>query len=242
MQPQIIHEDKDYLVINKPAGLMVHSDGRSTEKTLCDFLIEKYPEISGVGEPLKISEEVSIARPGIVHRLDRDTSGVMLVARTSLGFDFLKSKFQDRTIQKTYHAFVYGNIKSDSGVIDAPIGRSKRDFRQWSAGKMARGEMRDAVTEFRVLARSADKQMTFVEASPKTGRTHQIRVHFKSIFNPVVADNLYAPGREKVLGFERLALHARAIEFSDISGATVKYQAEYPADFAHAIEVFPKEA
>ena len=78
MQPQIIHEDKDYLVINKPAGLMVHSDGRSTEKTLCDFLLEKYPEISGVGEPLKISEEVSIARPGIVHRLDRDTSGVML--------------------------------------------------------------------------------------------------------------------------------------------------------------------
>ncbi len=240
MQPHIIHEDKDYIVINKPAGLMVHSDGRSTEKTLCDFLLEKYPEIAGVGEPIKISEEVSIARPGIVHRLDRDTSGVMIVARTTDGFEYLKKEFQNRTVYKTYHAFVYGNIKSDTGVIDAPIGRSKSDFRQWSASKTARGEMRDAVTEFRVLARSVDKKVTFVEAKPKTGRTHQIRVHFKSIFNPVVADTLYAPGREKMLGFDRLALHARKIEFSDPSGKTVNYEAEYPADFVHALEVFPK--
>ena len=236
MPPQILKEEKDYIVINKPAGLMVHGDGRSTEKTLCDFLLEKFPEIAGVGEPLKISDEVKIDRPGIVHRLDRETSGVMIIARTKEGFEYLKHEFQERRVHKTYHTFVYGNIREDSGVIDSPIGRSKTDFRQWSAGKTARGEMRDAVTEFTVLKRAEDKTVTFVEARPKTGRTHQIRVHFKSIFHPVVADNLYAPGREKMLGFERLALHARAVEFSDLSGKTVIYEAEYPEDFARAVK------
>ena len=236
MPPQILKEEKDYIIINKPAGLMVHGDGRSAEKTLCDFLLEKFPEIAGIGEPLKISEEIKIDRPGIVHRLDRETSGVMIIARTKEGFEYLKHEFQERRVHKTYHTFVYGNIREDSGVIDSPIGRSKTDFRQWSAGKTARGEMRDAVTEFTVLKRAEDKTVTFVEARPKTGRTHQIRVHFKSIFHPVVADNLYAPGREKMLGFERLALHARAVEFSDLSGKTVIYEAEYPEDFARAVK------
>lgn len=236
MPPQILKEEKDYIIINKPAGLMVHGDGRSTEKTLCDFLLEKFPEIVGVGEPLKISEEIKIDRPGIVHRLDRETSGVMIIARTQEGFEYLKHEFQERRVHKTYHTFVYGNIREESGVIDSPIGRSKTDFRQWSAGKTARGEMRDAVTEFTVLKRAEDKTVTFVEARPKTGRTHQIRVHFKSIFHPVVADSLYAPGRENMLGFERLALHARAVEFSDLSGKTVTYEAEYPEDFARAVE------
>lgn len=236
MPPQILKEEKDYIIINKPAGLMVHGDGRSTEKTLCDFLLEKFPEIAGVGEPLKISDEVKIDRPGIVHRLDRETSGAMIIARTKEGFEYLKHEFQERRVHKTYHTFVYGNIREESGAIDSPIGRSKTDFRQWSAGKTARGEMRDAVTEFTVLKRAEDKTVTFVEARPKTGRTHQIRVHFKSIFHPVVADSLYAPGREKMLGFERLALHARAVEFSDLSGKTVTYEAEYPEDFARAVE------
>lgn len=236
MSPQILKEEKDYIVINKPAGLMVHGDGRSNEKTLCDFLLEKFPEMAGVGEPLKISEEIKIDRPGIVHRLDKETSGVMLIARTQEGFDFLKNGFQNRLIQKTYHTFVYGNIREESGIIDSPIGRSKGDFRQWSAGKNTRGEMREAVTEFTVLKRASDKTVTFVEARPKTGRTHQIRVHFKSIFHPVVADSLYAPGREKMLGFERLALHARTIQFVDLSGQPVSYEAEYPEDFARAVE------
>jgi len=240
MNPVIIHENQNYLVINKPAGLMVHSDGRSTEKTLCDFLLEQYPEIAGVGEPITLTDGGIIVRPGIVHRLDKDTSGVMLVARTKIGFDYLKEQFQNRTVTKKYNAFLYGNIKEDLGVIDSPIGRSRADFRQWTAGKSARGEMRDAVTEFRVLARSTDKSVTLVEASPKTGRTHQIRVHFKSIYHPVVADALYAPGREKILGFERLALHARSVSFSDLSGALVNYEADYPADFAHALEIFNK--
>ncbi len=241
MNPVIIHEHQNYLVINKPAGLMVHGDGRSTEKTLCDFLLEQYPEIAGVGEPITLTDGGIIVRPGIVHRLDKDTSGVMLVARTAAGFAHLKAQFQARTIQKTYHAFVYGNIKNDTGVIDAPIGHSRADFRQWTSGKNARGEIRDAVTEFSVLARATDKQCTFIEAHPKTGRTHQIRVHFKFLNNPVVSDALYAPGRAKMLGFERLALHARRIEFTDMTGATVSFEAEYPEDFKHALQVFETE-
>lgn len=246
MFPKILVEEKDYLIIDKPAGLLVHDDGKeinANEKTLCDFLLEKYPEISGVGEDFKNSEGQMIKKPGIVHRLDKDTSGVMVVARTQAGFEHLKKQFQDRTVTKTYHAFVYGNLKSDTGVIDIPIGRSKKNFRQWFAEKIsgdksrnARGTMREAVTEYCVLKRSADKQVTFVEVFPKTGRTHQIRVHLKSIYHPIVADKLYAPSRESLLGFNRVALHAKKIEFMDIGGQKVSFESEYPEDFARAIE------
>lgn len=233
LEPKIIAETADYIVVNKPAGLMVHGDGRSTEKTLCDFLLEKYPEIDGVGESLG-----DIKRPGIVHRLDKDTSGVMLVARTQSGFEYLKQQFKDRKIQKTYHTFVYGNIKDDNFTINESIGRSKKDFRRWFAGEKARGQLRSAETEFAVLKRAGDKKITFVEARPKTGRTHQIRVHLNHIYKPIVADSLYAPGREAALGFERLALHAKKISFFDQSGEKVEYEAEYPADFAVALATF----
>lgn len=248
MTPEIIKETPDYIVINKPAGLMVHADGRSDEKTLCDFLDEKYPEISNshVGESMKVGDGKEIFRPGIVHRLDRDTSGVMVVARTARGFEYLKKLFQDRQIKKTYHAFVYGNIKNDEGVIDAPIGRSKKDFRQWfatifqskSTDRVQGNKTRDAVTEYSVLRRAEDKSVTFVEARPLTGRTHQIRVHFKAMNNPLVADSLYASGRGNALGFDRVALHAKSISFVDLNGESVSYEAPYPKDFAAAVEGF----
>jgi len=245
MNPQIIKEEKDYLIINKPAGLVVHSDGRTKEKTLCDFLIEKFPEIYGVGEPLNISEEKDgekqekiIDRPGIVHRLDRDTSGVMIVARTQEGFEHFKKLFKDRKNQKAYQAFVYGNIKEDSFIINESIGRSKKDFRRWMSGENARGKLRSAETEFKVLKRSEKKDITFVEAYPKTGRTHQIRVHLKSVNSPIVADNLYAPNRDPKLGFERMALHAYSIRFKDLEGEIKEYAAEYPKDFENAIRNF----
>jgi len=238
MNPEIIKEEKDYLVINKPAGLLVHPDGKEVNKnaeTLCNLLLEKYPEISGVGEPFKNQEGVEIQKPGIVHRLDRETSGVMLVARTKTGFEYFKQKFQDREIQKTYQAFVYGNIKKDSGLIDSPIGKSRKNFRQWFSGKKPRGTIREAITEFKVLARSENKEATFVEVYPKTGRTHQIRVHFKSIYHPIVADSLYAPDREALFGFGRTALHSKKIEFVDLEGKNIAYEVDYPEDFFRAI-------
>jgi 23S rRNA pseudouridine1911/1915/1917 synthase len=240
---EIIFEHPDYLVINKPANLMAHSDGRSDEKTLCDFIVEKYPEIEGVGEPLIIKTknengeivETQIDRPGIVHRLDKDTSGIMLIARTQKGFEYLKEQFQDRNVEKTYHAFVYDNIKEDEFEINVSIGRDKNDFRRWKAGDSARGQLRPAQTFFKVLERSENKKVTFIEARPKTGRTHQIRVHLKHIYKPIVSDSLYAPDRESLLGFERQALHAREIEFTDLAGQNVTYTAEYPNDFEQAL-------
>lgn len=233
---EIIKEEKDYIVINKPAGLMVHSDGKSDEKTLSDLMLERYPEIKEVGEPIVLSNGTAVERPGIVHRLDKDTTGVMLVARTDEGFEYLKQLFKDREIKKTYHAFLHGNIREDEGTIDEPIGRSKKDFRRRFAGEKARGQLRDAVTDYKVIARAVRKDATFIEAYPKTGRTHQIRVHFNHIYHPLVADNLYAPNRTSVLGFDRLALHSRSIEFVDLSGETVVYEADYPEDFHKAIE------
>jgi len=249
MDPQIIKEEKDYIVINKPAGLIVHSDGRTQEKNLCDFMIGLYPEIKGVGEPLKIItktkedgkeiiKEKTINRPGIVHRLDRETSGVMIIARTEKGFDFFKELFKNRKVEKKYHTFVYGNIREDIFSIDEPIGRSKKNFKQWMSGENTRGKLRSAKTDFKILKRSEDKSVTFVEALPKTGRTHQIRVHLKSINAPIISDNIYAPNREQKLGFDRLALHSYSIGFTDIYNNKVSFSAGYPEDFDKAVERF----
>ena len=234
----ILYEDENIIAINKPAGLVVHFDGRTKEPNVADWLLEKYPETKKVGEPIKLSNGEEIIRPGIVHRIDRETSGVLLLAKNQKSFEFLKKSFQDRLIEKTYHAFVYGEMKNDDGVIDRPITRSRKDFRLWSAQRGGRGEARDAVTEYKVLKRN--KGFTFVEANPKTGRTHQIRVHFKAINHPIICDSLYAPKRESALGFERLALHAHTIEFDNSKGKRLKITAPYPADFEKAIKEINK--
>ncbi len=230
---EILYEDEDILAVNKPSGLIVHSDGRTKERTLCDWILEKYPDVSGVGEPL-VSNGVVIDRPGIVHRLDRETSGVMVVAKNKKAFDFLKAQFQERETKKTYNTFVYGVLKDDFGTIDLPIGRSKNDFRQYTHPPKARGEMREAITYYEVIKRG--EKHTFVKAMPKTGRTHQIRVHMKAIHHPVVCDRVYALSKPCELGFERLALHAKELKFKHPSGREITITADLPADFAKALE------
>lgn len=228
MKITVIHESKDIIAINKPAGLVVHSDGKTKEANLVEYLLDNYPQLKDVGEHPD--------RPGIVHRLDRETSGVMLVAFTNDGFFHLKEQFQNRTVIKRYHAFVYGIMKENEGTIDRPITRSRKDFRLWSAQRGGRGEPREAVTDYKVLKRvNGRHQLTFVEASPKTGRTHQIRVHFKAINHPIVADSLYAPKRDAFLGFDRLALHSKEITFIDTDGKEVRVEATYPQDFEVAL-------
>ncbi len=230
--PEILYEDADIVVINKPAGLVVHSDGRTQEPSVADWFAEKYPESRGVGE--KMGE---VERPGIVHRIDRETSGGLILAKTQAGHSALKEQFQNREVEKTYHLFVYGNLTDDRGVLNFSIGRSSGDFRKWSAQHGGRGEKREAVTYFEVLKRSPKLGVTFVEAKPKTGRTHQLRVHFQALQRPVVSDPLYAPGKPKLLGFERTALHARKVTFKNLQGETVTVEAPYPADFQHAIDI-----
>jgi 23S rRNA pseudouridine1911/1915/1917 synthase len=236
--PEILYEDKHVFVFNKPAGLMVHADGRTKEATLSDMLLKKYPKMKNVGEPMRFTdkegEEKIIYRPGIVHRLDKDTSGALVVAKNQKAFEFLKKQFQERTVTKKYLAVVYGNVKNDKGVIDRPIGRSKSDFRKWSATRGARGEMREAVTEYKVLKRFHDRKgepFTLLEVSPKTGRTHQIRVHLKAINYSIVGDKLYGGARLAALGFKRTALHAGSVSFETSPGKKVTVLAPLPADF-----------
>jgi 23S rRNA pseudouridine1911/1915/1917 synthase len=236
MKPTIIFEDKDILVLNKPVGLAVHGDGRTKEYTLSDWLMENYPDMKEVGEPWQDPEGNTIFRPGIVHRLDRDTSGVMVIAKNQEMHAFLKSQFQNREVQKVYHAFVYGEMKQIKGIVDRPIGRSSKDFRKKSAQRGAKGELRDAVTHFKVLKRQDG--LSLIEAEPKTGRTHQIRVHMKAINHPIVCDKLYAPNHECKLGFGRTALHARKLSFTGKEGEMLSFEAPYPADFEEALTAF----
>lgn len=232
----ILYEDPNCLVINKPSGLIVHPAGneKTKEPSVVDWIVKKYPKAKDVGEPLVLSDGTTITRPGIVHRIDRDTSGALLIAKNAKAFKFLKRQFQDRKIEKIYNAFVYGDMKFEDGIIDKPLARSTTDFRKWTTSHSVRGEVRDAFTAYRVLARGDG--VTFIEARPKTGRTHQIRVHMKSIERPVVADELYASYERPVLGFKRLALHARYISFIRNDGERVEVTAPYPKDFLSAMK------
>ena len=237
MEIPILFENDDCLVIDKPAGLVVHSDGRTKEETVTDWVISKYPSIKGVGEPLVLASGEQIDRPGIVHRLDRDTSGALLIAKTPRSFALFKKQFHDRKMKKVYNAFAYGLMTDGRGVIDRAIGRSPNDFRRYLASRGARGEMRDAVTRYRVIHTTGKGNLgvSYLELEPKTGRTHQIRVHLQAINHPVVCDPLYASGRPSLLGFKRLALHARSITFIDQKGQKITVEAPYPADFQAAI-------
>ena len=231
---EIIYEDDNVLAVNKPAGLVVHSDGRTKEPTLSDWVLGHYPQTKDVGESIVLSDGSDIKKYGIVHRLDRETSGVILIAKNQDTFLFLKRQFQDRKIKKVYRAIVYGNLKSERGTVDKPIGRSKGDFRKWTTGSGIRGTARDAITEFKVLVRW--RSFSYLEIYPKTGRTHQIRVHLKSIGHPVMCDRLYAPKKECALGFSRVALHALSVDFALRGGNRLKLEAPLPDDFKHAVE------
>jgi 23S rRNA pseudouridine1911/1915/1917 synthase len=233
----ILLETDNYIVINKPAGLVVHGDGKTDESTLVDLILKEKPEIAGVGEPMLVDGK-TLDRPGIVHRLDRETSGVMIIVKNQETFEFFKQQFKDHKIQKEYHAFVWGHFKETSGLVDAPIGRSSGDFRRWQAGRGTRGEERGAITAWKVASSFEDENndlFSLVHLFPKTGRTHQLRVHMKYLQRPIVSDSLYAPTKPQALGFSRVALHAHKISFLDQNGESVEVQAPYPADFQLAL-------
>ncbi len=243
---KIIYEDKDVLVINKPAGLVAHSDGRTKEFTLANWLLENYPEIKNVGESWETQngearEKKIIARPGIVHRLDRDTSGVMVVAKTEESFNSLKEQFKNRKVQKEYRVILGGTFGSgaDAGTIDKPIGKSQSDFRKFSAQPGARGTMRDAITEYKVISSvgAGNSGYSYVSAAPKTGRTHQIRVHFKAVHHSVLGDKLYGVKKVADITTEvpRIMLHAHTISFKNLAGEAVEYTAELPEDFINVL-------
>jgi 23S rRNA pseudouridine1911/1915/1917 synthase len=234
---EILFENQDLLILNKPAGIMVHGDGKTEEETLVDLVLAKYPSIKGVGDPATFDGE-PIERSGVVHRLDKETSGVIIFAKHQHAFEYLKQQFKDRAVHKEYHAFVWGHFKEEKGFIDEPIGRNKNDFRKWTAGRGIRGEVREAYTNWEVVQSFVDEteeKFSFVRLFPKTGRTHQLRVHMKYLQRPIVSDHIYAESFPDVLGFERVALHAKKVSFSSLNGEPIEAEAPYPADFAAAL-------
>ena len=240
MEPTILYEDDDVLVIDKPAGLIVHSDGRTEEPSVAKWVLEKYPQMAGVGEPWTSPQGETILRPGIVHRLDRGTSGVMILAKTAAAYAFLKEQFQARSTEKTYRALVYGHPAKDAGVVEAEIVRIRSVPPRWGVAREGEGKkQRAAVTEWRVLSRAADpdtaEKVAYLEAKPKTGRTHQIRVHLKHLNHPVICDPLYAKGRPCLFGFARPALHALSLAIALPSDERRTFEAPLPADFAAAL-------
>jgi len=252
MKIKILYEDKDILAIDKPSGISVHPDGRSKEKTITDWVLKNYPKLKGIGEPVTFNNQ-EIDRPGIVHRLDKETSGVLLLVKNQKTYEFLKEQFsapafglktksgladKKNRINKTYVAIVNGWVKDDHRIINKPIGRSPSDFRRRLAGRGARGELREAVTEYKVLRRLKDKnnKFTYLEIRPKTGRTHQIRVHMKFINHPVVCDSLYNPNKPFPEGLKRLGLHAKSIEFKNLKGKIMKVESPLPKEFEKVVE------
>lgn len=249
MDIKILFEDKNILVIDKPAGISVHGDGKNREKTVADWILENYPSIKNVGEPIVLENGEKILRPGIVHRLDKETSGVLLVAKNKKTYLFLKEQFQDHKIKKVYRAFVYGNIpdpktsllSGKKGIINVPIGRSPKDIRTYTAGRGARPPLREAVTEYIVLKRflnDSSEPFSYLEIYPKTGRTHQIRVHMRYINYPIVSDPIYRGKKEEDLGFKRLALHSYLISFYLPNGEEKIIISPLPADFQKALKKY----
>lgn len=233
----ILYEDADLVAIDKPIGVMAHPDGHSDEKTVSDWFAETYPASKEVGETQRLQNGTEIMRPGIVHRLDRDTSGVLILAKTQEAHEFLKTAFQEHSVNKTYLAFVYGTLKEEKGVINLPIGRSRGDFRLRSAQRGAKGMLREAITHYEVVGDIGTHSL--VKMMPLTGRTHQIRVHLKAIHHSIVCDPLYSPNQPCDLGFKRLGLHAYQLELGLPSGERITIISPIPADLKPAIARFP---
>lgn len=217
----IIYEDQNLIVINKPSGLIVHPANQNDKsESVVSWLIEKYPDIHNVGEDL--------SRPGIVHRLDKETSGLMLIAKNNDTFFYLKNLFQEHKIKKHYLALVYGKPKEPKGIIDAPLGKIGAKQTTQIIGTRTLKE-RNAITEYKTLQNFKD--FTLLEVMPKTGRTHQIRVHLKSIGIPIAGDKLYSP-KKKITHSEppRLFLHAFKLEFLTPDQKSLVLEADLPED------------
>ncbi len=212
-EPTVLYEDTDVVVVDKPAGLIVYPDGKHDYPALSHWLEKKYSEFH------------------FVHRIDRETSGVLVIAKTEEAHAFLKQQFQDREIKKIYRAFVHGALKEERGMIERPIG-SARGGRGPRSATRPHGVERPASTTWKRLMNGPG--VAYIETFPKTGRTHQIRVHCAAIQHPIVMDQLYGPGRPEMLGFKRLALHAYSITVVLPSGKERTFEAPLPPDFLAA--------
>ena len=216
----IVYEDKDLLVINKAPGMVVHPAPGSRSKTLVNALLAHCKNLSGIG---------GVQKPGIVHRIDKDVSGLLVVAKTDRAHKNLAEQFKDKTASRVYYAVVKGVVQLDNGIIDLPIGRSKTDRKKMA---VSFEKSKEALTRYKVLERFGNASL--LEITLGTGRTHQIRVHLAYIGHPIVGDLKYGT---KTAYFNRPALHAKILGFiHPVKKKFVRFKTELPRDMKELVE------
>lgn len=222
-----LYNNHGLLVIDKPPGLAVHPGAGLRGDSLAEALLFHFKDIAVVGEE---------GRPGIVHRLDKDTSGVMLVALTQDMYEYLKEAFASRRVKKHYIALVHGLMPKSRGTIDTPIGKSKTDFRKYSTKNMI--EAKPSLTSYEVIEElgSGLDQYSLIMVELHTGRTHQIRVHFSSLGNPLLGDSLYGPRKKTLAKLGRQFLHACRIEIQLPSGEWIETESPLPNDLRSVLK------
>jgi 23S rRNA pseudouridine1911/1915/1917 synthase len=225
MDLDIVYEDADIVVIDKPAELVMYPGPGHPCGTLLNGLLERYPDIEGVG---------GRGRPGVFHRLDRGTSGLVAVARSERAYNAMVALIQERRVERTYIALVVGSLPAETGTIDAPVGRSRSNRKRMAVDQYGG---KPAISRFKVAERF-DPEFTLVEVSLETGRTHQIRVHFAHIGHPVAGDPEYSRGRSaRQLGLRRQFLHALRLAFPHpVTGASLSLSCEPPEDLTSVLE------
>ena len=219
---EVVYEDNDIIVVNKPKGLVVHPANGNPDGTLVNAIMAMCKDsLSGIGGEL---------RPGIVHRLDKDTSGLLIVAKNDIAHIRMSEQIKDRKVKKIYIALVRGVISEDEATIDMPIGRSTKDRKKMAVTKNGK----QAVTHFKVLKRYP--KYTLLEIKIDTGRTHQIRVHMAEIGHPIIGDMIYSSGKND-FGVEGQMLHAKSLDFKHpITGKDMHLTAELPEYFKNILE------
>lgn len=235
MSLDVLYEDHDLIVIDKPAGLVVHPGPGHPRGTLVNGLLDHCGDLAGIG---------GVLRPGIVHRLDRGTSGVMVVAKNDDAHNGLSVQFHDHTVERVYFAFVRGGPGTEEGTVDRPIGRHVRDRKKMSVRSRS---ARAARTDWRILERFPARQTSWLEVRPHTGRTHQIRVHLASIGLPIHCDEVYGRARRgRLLGLpalERPALHAATLGFTHPkTGEGLRFDVPLPPDLQRWLSILQQRA
>ncbi|MDI3546395.1 MAG: rRNA synthase [Halanaerobiales bacterium] len=224
----ILYEDDDIIVVNKPAGLVVHPAPGNRDNTLVNALLAYTDRLSGIN---------GVKRPGIIHRLDKDTSGALVVAKNDRSHQELVKQFKERKTKKIYHTIVKGKLPYEKGKIDAPIGRNPKQRKKMAVTEK---NSKKAVTYFKVL--EYFKDYTYLEVKLETGRTHQIRVHFSYLGHPVVGDEKYSRKKNEP-GVKRQLLHAYKLGlFHPLSGEWMEFIAPLPDDFQKTLDYLRKKA
>jgi 23S rRNA pseudouridine1911/1915/1917 synthase len=220
----VVYEDSDVIVINKPRGMVVHPAAGHPNGTVVNALLHHCKDLSGIN---------GVMRPGIVHRIDKDTSGLLMVAKNDLAHASLAEQLKEHTVTRKYSALVYGVMQHDKGTIDAPIGRANHDRKLYVVTEK---NSKHAVTHFAVSERF--DEYTLLELKLETGRTHQIRVHMKYISHPLVGDPVYGGKSGRTLGMKGQALHAEVLGFNHPrTGEYLEFSVPIPEDMEHSLSI-----